>query len=130
MRCSRNSFSFLRNSRSCGEIMATDARTCVCGASGGALDADGGDDAGPSGIGADTDASPRLFVPATRGAMIAFSIPGLRRLAILANATNFASVREMGEVQAAARMIDLEVVTSEIERAEDIAPVFAELKDR
>src|SRR5262249_30933862 len=57
-------------------------------------------------------------------------IPGLRRLAILANATNFASVREMGEVQAAARMIDLEVVTFEIERAEDIAPVFAELKDR
>src|SRR5262245_61995818 len=38
-----------------------------------ALDANGCDDAGPSGIGADTDASPRLFVPATRGAMIAFS---------------------------------------------------------
>jgi putative tryptophan/tyrosine transport system substrate-binding protein len=57
-------------------------------------------------------------------------IPGFRRLAILANAANFASVREMGEVQAAARMIDLEVVTFEIERAEDIAPVFAELKDR
>src|SRR5215469_11814417 len=53
--------------------MATGAGTFVCGASGGALDADGCDDAGPSGIGADTDASPRLFVPATRGAMIAFS---------------------------------------------------------
>src|SRR6516162_1485159 len=39
----------------------------------GALNADGCDDAGPSGIGADADASPRLFVPATRGAMIAFS---------------------------------------------------------
>ena len=35
----------------------------------------------------------------------------------------------MGEVQAAARMIALEVVTFEIERAEDIA-LFAELKDR
>jgi putative tryptophan/tyrosine transport system substrate-binding protein len=57
-------------------------------------------------------------------------IPSLRRLAILANPANFASVREMGEVQAAARMIDLEVVTFEIERVEDIAPVFAELKDR
>src|SRR5215469_3106181 len=57
MRCSRNSFSFLRNSRSCGDIMATGAGTFVCGASGGALDADGCDDAGPSGIGTDTDAS-------------------------------------------------------------------------
>ena len=54
-------------------IMATGAGTFVCGASGGALDADGCDDASPSGIDADTDASPRLFVPATRGAMIAFS---------------------------------------------------------
>jgi hypothetical protein len=37
MRCSRNSFSFLRNSRSCGDIMATGAGTFVCGASGGRL---------------------------------------------------------------------------------------------
>jgi hypothetical protein len=73
MRCSRNSFSFLRNSCSCGDIMATGAGTFVCGASRGALDGDGCDDAGPSGIGAGTDASPRLFVLATRGAMIAFS---------------------------------------------------------
>src|SRR6516165_7222100 len=58
MRCSRNSFSLLRNSRSCDDIMATGAGTFVCGASGGALDADGCDDAGPSGIGADTDAAP------------------------------------------------------------------------
>src|SRR5262245_5953069 len=34
MRCSRNSFSLLRNSRSCGDIMATGAGTFVCGASG------------------------------------------------------------------------------------------------
>src|SRR5262249_36289745 len=73
MRCSRNSFSLLRNSRSCGDIIATGAGTFVCGTSGDALHADGCDDAGPSGIGADTDASPRFFVPATRGAMIAFS---------------------------------------------------------
>jgi hypothetical protein len=53
--------------------MATGARTLVCDVPGGALDADGCDDAGPSGIGTDTDASPRLFVPATRGAMTAFS---------------------------------------------------------
>src|SRR5262247_3475149 len=37
MRCSRNSVSLLRNSRSCGDIMATGAGTFVCGASGGAL---------------------------------------------------------------------------------------------
>src|SRR5262245_41239974 len=59
MRCSRNSFSLLPNSRSCGDIMATGAGTFVCGASGGALDADGCDDAGPSGIGAATDAAHR-----------------------------------------------------------------------
>jgi hypothetical protein len=53
--------------------MATGAETFFWGASGGALDADGCDDPGPSGIAADTDASSRLFVPATRGAMIAFS---------------------------------------------------------
>jgi ABC-type uncharacterized transport system substrate-binding protein len=55
-------------------------------------------------------------------------VPGLRRLAILANVANSASVLEMGEVQAAARTIDLEVTTLEIRRAEDIVPVFAELK--
>ena len=53
--------------------MATGAGTFASGDSGGALGADGCDDAGPSGIGADMDASPRLFVPVTRGAMIAFS---------------------------------------------------------
>jgi len=51
--------------------MATGAGTFASGDSGGALGADGCDDAG--GIGADMDASPRLFVPVTRGAMIAFS---------------------------------------------------------
>ena len=50
--------------------MATGAGTFASGDSGGA---DGCDDAGASDIGADMDASPRLFVPATRGAMIAFS---------------------------------------------------------
>jgi putative tryptophan/tyrosine transport system substrate-binding protein len=37
------------------------------------------------------------------------------------------SVLEMGEVQAAARMLGLEVATLEIRRAEDIAPAFAAL---
>ena len=57
-------------------------------------------------------------------------IPGLRRLAIMANVGNSASVLEMREVQAAARTIGLEVATLEIRRGEDIAPAFEGLKGR
>jgi putative tryptophan/tyrosine transport system substrate-binding protein len=57
-------------------------------------------------------------------------VPGLRRLAILANVGNPASVLEMGEAQATARTLGLEVITSEIRRAEDIAPAFEAFKGR
>jgi putative ABC transport system substrate-binding protein len=57
-------------------------------------------------------------------------VPGLRRLAILAHVGNPASVLEMGEAQAAARKLGLEVTTSEIRRAEDIAPAFEALRER
>ena len=57
-------------------------------------------------------------------------VPGLRRLAILANIGNPGNVLEMGEVQAAARTFDLEVALLEIRRAEDIAPAFEALKGR
>ena len=57
-------------------------------------------------------------------------VPGLRRLAIMADVGNPASLLEMGEVQATARTLGLEVTTSEIRRAEDIAPAFEALKDR
>ena len=57
-------------------------------------------------------------------------VPGLRRLAIMANVGNPAAVLEMGEVQAAARTLGLEVATFEIRRAEDIAPAFEALKGR
>jgi putative ABC transport system substrate-binding protein len=40
------------------------------------------------------------------------------------------AVREMGEVQAAARTLGLEAAPLEIRRAEDIAPAFATLKGR
>jgi ABC-type uncharacterized transport system substrate-binding protein len=53
-------------------------------------------------------------------------VPGLRRLAIMANV----AVPEMREAQAAARTLGLEVVTSEIRRVEDIAPAFEALKGR
>jgi putative tryptophan/tyrosine transport system substrate-binding protein len=57
-------------------------------------------------------------------------VPGLRRLAIMANVGNPASVLEMGEAQATAHTLGLEVTTSEIRRAEDIGPAFEALKDR
>jgi putative ABC transport system substrate-binding protein len=56
--------------------------------------------------------------------------PGLRRLAIIGNVGYAASVLEMSEVQGAARTFGLEVATSEIRRAEDIAPAFEALKGR
>ena len=51
-------------------------------------------------------------------------VPGLRRLAIMANVGVANAVLEMGEVQAAARTLGLEVATPEIRRAEDIAPAI------
>jgi putative tryptophan/tyrosine transport system substrate-binding protein len=57
-------------------------------------------------------------------------VPDLRRLAIMANVGNPANVLEMAEAQATARTLGLEVTTSEIRRAEDIAPAFEALKDR
>jgi putative tryptophan/tyrosine transport system substrate-binding protein len=57
-------------------------------------------------------------------------VPGLRRLAIMGNVGNSQVVLEMGEVQAAARTLGLDVITSEIRRAEDIAPAFEAFKGR
>ena len=55
-------------------------------------------------------------------------VPGLRRLAIMANIGNPGAALEMGEAQAAARTLGLEVTTIEIRRGEDIAPGFDTLK--
>jgi putative ABC transport system substrate-binding protein len=57
-------------------------------------------------------------------------VPGLRRLAIMCNADNPATVLEMGDVLTTARTLGLNVVTPEIRRAEDIAPAFEALKGR
>jgi putative ABC transport system substrate-binding protein len=57
-------------------------------------------------------------------------VPGLRRLAIMANVGNPATVLEMREVQAMARALGLEAATFEIRRSEDIAPAFEALKGR
>jgi putative tryptophan/tyrosine transport system substrate-binding protein len=55
-------------------------------------------------------------------------VPGLRRLAIMFDADYPASVREMGNVQATARNLGLEVAPHGIRRTEDIAPVFDAFK--
>jgi putative ABC transport system substrate-binding protein len=58
-------------------------------------------------------------------------VPGLRRLAIMGNVGNPLVVLEIGEVQAAARTLGLDVVTSsEIRKAEDIVPAFEAFKGR
>jgi ABC-type uncharacterized transport system substrate-binding protein len=57
-------------------------------------------------------------------------VPGLRRLAILANVGGPAVVLDMREVQATARTLGLEVITSEIQRGEDIVPAFEALNGR
>jgi putative ABC transport system substrate-binding protein len=55
-------------------------------------------------------------------------LPGLHRLAVIANVGYSAAVVEMGEVQAAAHTLGLEVDMLEIRRAEDIASAFGAIK--
>ena len=57
-------------------------------------------------------------------------VPGLRRLAILANAGYPGAIPEIREIEAAARTLGVEVAPSEVRRAEEIAPVFDAIKGR
>lgn len=57
-------------------------------------------------------------------------VPGVRRLAIMANISSRIGLLEMRDVQAAAHTLGLEVVTLEIRRAEDIAPAIEGVKGR
>jgi putative ABC transport system substrate-binding protein len=57
-------------------------------------------------------------------------VPGLRRLAILVNVSSPNAALDAREVQAAARILGLDVAPFEIQRAEDIAPAFEALKGR
>jgi putative tryptophan/tyrosine transport system substrate-binding protein len=65
-----------------------------------------------------------------RVALLREVVPEFRRLAILANVGETASVLDMRESEAAARALSLEVVQLEIRRTEDIAPAFKGLKSR
>ena len=64
-----------------------------------------------------------------RLALLREVVPGLRRLAIMANVEYPNAASEMREVQIAARTL-IDAATFEIRRAEDIAPAFEALKDR
>ena len=55
-------------------------------------------------------------------------VPRLRRLALMGNVGYSQGVLEMGELQAAARTLGIEVAPLEIRRGEDIAPAFEALK--
>ena len=56
------------------------------------------------------------------------AVPGLGRLAIMANVGNPFAALELSQVQAAARTLGLEVITLEIRRGEDIVPAFEALR--
>jgi putative ABC transport system substrate-binding protein len=57
-------------------------------------------------------------------------VPGLRRLEIMANVASPSAALEMRETQTTARTLGLEVASSEIRRAEDIATAFEAFKSR
>jgi putative tryptophan/tyrosine transport system substrate-binding protein len=58
-------------------------------------------------------------------------LPDFRRLAVLANIGFPGAVQEIGEVKAAARAFDVDIVDMlEIRRAEEITPAFAALRGR
>src|SRR5262245_54679139 len=69
-------------------------------------------------------------VAAKRIELLREVFPGLRRLAILGNVGGPAVLLDMREVQAAASTLGLEVIASEIQRGEDIAPAFEALNSR
>jgi len=58
------------------------------------------------------------------------AVPDLRQLVIMANVANPQAALELGEVQAAARRLNLEVTPVAIRRAEDIAAGFTALKSK
>jgi putative tryptophan/tyrosine transport system substrate-binding protein len=57
-------------------------------------------------------------------------LPGLSRVAVLANGHNLIAALNVGEVQAAAPKLGLEVNTLDVKRADDIAPAIDQLKGR
>jgi putative ABC transport system substrate-binding protein len=67
-------------------------------------------------------------LPGKRLALLRGVVPGLRRVAVMANVEAPVGVLEMNEVKAAAGTLGLEVVPREIRKAEDIGPALETLK--
>jgi ABC-type uncharacterized transport system substrate-binding protein len=70
------------------------------------------------------------MLPGKRLELLREAVPGIRRLAIMANIGSPTGVLEIGEIRAAAKTLGLEVVSLEIRRAEEIAPAIETLKGR
>jgi putative ABC transport system substrate-binding protein len=70
------------------------------------------------------------MLPSKRLELLREAVPDLRRLAIIANIGSPIGVMEIGEVEAAARTLGLEVASLEIRQAEEIAPAIEALKGR
>jgi putative ABC transport system substrate-binding protein len=58
------------------------------------------------------------------------AVPGVGRLAILANVRSPAVLLDMGEVQAAARTLGIEVVSAELQQEDEIASLLEALRGR
>jgi putative ABC transport system substrate-binding protein len=65
-----------------------------------------------------------------RLALLREAVPGLRRVAVMGNASIPFALREMHDVKAAAGTLGLECVTFEIRHVQDIAPAFDALRLR
>ncbi len=68
-------------------------------------------------------------MPGKRLELLREVVPGLRRLAIMANVSNPSNVLELREGQAAARALGLDLIKLEIRQVEDIVPAIESLKD-
>jgi ABC-type uncharacterized transport system substrate-binding protein len=65
----------------------------------------------------------RVEIAGKRPEMIRELLPGLKRLAVLANASNPGTLREMHEAQDAAQTLGLQVFTVQVRNREDLIPV-------
>jgi len=63
-------------------------------------------------------------LPGKRLELLRAVVPGLHRVAVMANVATPIGRLEMDEVKAAARALDLEIIPREIRKAEDIGPAF------
>jgi putative ABC transport system substrate-binding protein len=69
-------------------------------------------------------------LPGKRLEILREIVPGLHRLVIMANIGSPIGALEMGQVQAAAKTLGLEVASLEFRQAEEIAPAIEALKGR